>query len=96
MGAILYRSSEPIASARAHWLAELADALDEADRLAILLGREWLESDQLAVLRAQIVGARGELDALRLGGLGEVRREIAPDWTNLATWRGNLAEQPDL
>lgn len=88
-GANLYRSSGPIASARAHWLTELGQALDEADRLVILLGGERPQSDELIELRKRIVAVRGELDALRSAGVGEVRCEIGPDWTNFATWQGN-------
>ena len=92
----MYRSSEPVASARAQWLAELEQALDDADRLAIRLGREQPHSIELAALHLRIVAVRAELNALRRSGLGEVRREIDPNWTNLATWRGNLAEQTKL
>jgi len=90
----LYRSSEPVASARAHWLAELAEALEEAQRLTVLLGNERPESDELGIMRARIKAVRKELDTLRRAGLGEVRREIDPNWTNLTTWRGNLVQQP--
>ena len=90
----MYRSSEPVASARALWLAELAEALDTAERLALSL-IDWApESDEATVLRVRILAARAELTALRLAGLGEVRREIDPEWTKLASWRGNLVEQP--
>jgi len=92
-GANLYRSSETVASARAHWIAELTAALDEADRLAILLGESHSGSDELAALLVRIQAVRAELDDLRRSGLGEVRCEIDPDWTNLATWRGDLVEQ---
>ena len=93
-GANLHRSSEPVASARAHWLAELGQALDEADRLAIELGEEQHQSEELTTLRAGILTVRAELDVLRQSGLMEVRREISPDWTNFAAWRGNLVQQP--
>jgi hypothetical protein len=93
-GAILHKSSEPVASARARWLAELDQALDEADRLAIQLGEVPPQSDELVALRARIVAVRSELDTLRRNGIGEIRREIGPNWTNLPPWRGNLVEQP--
>jgi multidrug resistance efflux pump len=89
----LYRSSETVASARAHWIAELTAALDEADRVAILLGDSHSKRDELAALHDRIQAVRAELDDLRRNGLGEARREINPDWTNLATWRRNLIEQ---
>jgi len=92
----LYRSSEIIASARARWLAELAAALEEAQRFATLLGNEQPESDELGIIRARIKAVRAELESLRRAGLGELRREVNPEWTNLAKWRGNLVEQPKL
>jgi len=92
----LYQSSELVASARARWIAELAEALEAAGRVAILLGGEQAGSDELAALRDRISAARAELDALRSGGLGEVRRQIGPDWTKLAAWHGNLTERAKL
>ena len=90
----MYRSSETVASARAHWIAELSAALDEADRLAALLSDSHSGSGELAALHGRIQAVRTELDDLRRSGLGEVRREIGPDWTNLAPWRGSLPYQP--
>ena len=89
----MYRSSEAVASARAHWIAELTAALDEADRLAVLLGDSRAGAGELAALHLRIQAVRTELDELRRNGLGEVRREINPNWTNLATWRGNFIER---
>jgi len=88
----LYRSSEPVASARARWLAELAEALEEAHRVSVQLGHDHPELGEAVALRARILAVRAELDTLRRAGIAEVRREIHPDWTNLATWRGNLAK----
>ena len=85
----MYRSSGPVASARAHWLAELRQALDEADRLAILLGGERPQNHEFIALRKRIIAVRSEVDALRSAGVGEVRCEIGPDWTNFAAWQGN-------
>ena len=94
-GSNLYRSSEPVASARALWLGELAEALDEAQRLTALLGEWRPETREAATLRARIAAVRAELDALRRSGIGEVRREIDPSWTSLANWCGNLLDQPE-
>ncbi|HMI40950.1 MAG TPA: hypothetical protein VK485_06950 [Sphingomicrobium sp.] len=92
----MYQSSELVASARASWLAELEQALADADRLAIELGGEQQQGAELISLRADIVAVRAELGALRRSGLGEIRREIDPDWTNLPTWRVDLAEQREI
>ena len=84
-GAILYRSSETVASARAHWIAELTAALDEADRLRSCLANSPVQRGRgFAALHDRIQAVRAELDDLRRNGLGEARREINPDWTNLA------------
>ena len=87
-GANVYRSSETVASARAQWIAELTTALDDADRVATMLGKEQPRSAELAALHVRIEVVRAELDDLRRSGLGEVRRKIDPHWTNPATWRG--------
>jgi hypothetical protein len=89
-GAILYRSSQTVANARAQWIAELTAALDEADRLAIRLSDSHTGSDELAALHGRIQAVRAELDDLRRSGLGEVRREIDPDWSSPVTWRSSL------
>ena len=89
----MYRSTKLVASARARWLTELAQALEEAQRLAVQLGNWHPDNQDAAALRVRILAVRAELDDLRRNGLGEVRREIDPDWTNLATWRGNLPDQ---
>ena len=88
----MYRSSEPVASARARWLAELAEALEDAHRVAIQLGHDYPELDEAVALCARILAVRAELDTLRRAGIADVRREINPDWSNLAAWRGNRAK----
>lgn len=92
----MYRSSKTVASARAHWIADLTAALDEADRLAVMLGQEPSASDELAALHDRIQAVRFELAELRRNGLGEVRREIDPDWTNPTSWREKLIDQPKV
>ena len=92
----MYRSSELVANARARWLAELAEALDKAELLADDVDDWRPDNQETADLRVRILAVRAELDDLRRSGLGEVRREVGPDWTNLASWRGNLPDQAKI
>ena len=92
-GGILHRTSKPIASGRARWLDELAEALDEAHRLALLLGDRRSGSQEAVVLRVRIQAVRAEVDALRRGRFGEMRREIEPDWTQFARWARGLVDK---
>ena len=64
--------------------------------MSIQLGHDHPELGEAVALRARILAVRAELDTLRRAGIAEVRREIYPDWTNLATWRGNLAKQQKI
>ena len=96
VGANVYQSSEPVASARAHWLTELATALEEAHRLTVQLGIWRADSHESLMFGMRILAARAEVEALRRSGVAEVRREIDPDWTRLALWRGNLPDRAKL
>ena len=58
------------AAARARWLAELAVALGEADRLTSALARWRGASREAVALRSRILAARSEVEALRRSGLG--------------------------
>lgn len=91
----MHRTSKPIASGRAHWLDELAEALDEAHRLALLLGERQPGSPEAVVLRVRIQALRAEVDALRRSRFGEMRREIGPVWTQFARWVRGLVDKAD-
>ncbi len=73
------RSTELKASARAQWLAQLAEALDQALRLTLLLASCRPESDEALVLRIRLLAIRAEVDSIRRGssrpteGLEQVR-----------------------
>jgi hypothetical protein len=77
-------------AARARWLAELSDALDETQRL---LARLELREEQQAAgveLFLRIEAARLEVQSLRLSR--QSRSNPDPQWTSLAAWqdgRGN-------
>ena len=76
---------ERAAARRAKWLAELAEALDEARRLMKQLGAAegQLESVELY---ARIEAIRLEVEAIRLGRRYASRDELDPKWTGMIPW----------
>ena len=84
---------EQIAALRAEWLAQLADAIDSAQRVAWQLGSRESTSTEARELYARLEEARIELDSLR----GMVRTgafEIEPNWLQKLGWAGPEAH-PD-
>lgn len=81
-------SEQNSAALRAQWLAELAEALDEAQRLAWALGGASGLSIERQKLHARIEAARIELDHLRRGRQTRLRGETDPYWTRLGLWNG--------
>lgn len=76
--------TEVPAADRARWLAEVADALEQAHRLLFELD---LENDAAAGaldLHVRIEAARLEVQALRLSRSIVPRTRPDPNWTNLA------------
>lgn len=65
---------------RARWLAELADAIGQAQRLAWSLGVAEGDSEEARELYARLEAVRGEVDALRFGDWVPVRSEIDQNW----------------
>jgi len=78
--------TEVPAADRARWLADVADALDQAHRLLFELD---LESDVTADaldLYVRIEAARLEVQSLRLSRSITPRTGPDPNWTNLSAW----------
>ena len=78
--------TEVPAADRARWLADVADALDQAHRLLFELD---LESDVTADaldLYVRIEAARLEVQSLRLSRSITQRTGADPNWTNLPAW----------
>lgn len=71
------------AGRRARWLGELAAALDEAARLAGLVGEEMGG----ATIRRHIAEVREEVERARRGGFQGVEQK-PPKRTDFAQWRG--------
>jgi len=70
---------EQIAALRAEWCAQLAEAIEGAQRLAWQLGTEQATSIEARELYGRLEAARIELDSLR--GLHANRHcGIEPDW----------------
>lgn len=78
--------NEGPAAARARWLAELADALDEAQRLMKELGVDdgRIEAHDLC---ARIEAARVEVETIRLRRSSGGGQDFGPEWTKNIPWR---------
>ena len=67
------------AAQRAHWLAELAAALDHATRLTVELCDYCSEGKEAGQLRGRIRSLREEVDSMQKGRNANAA-EIRPDW----------------
>ena len=79
-------SNEAQAQERARWLAELAVAIDEAQRLAWRLGVAEGGSPVAKALYGRLETLRAEVASLRRAGWARHREEIEPPWMNLIPW----------
>ena len=80
-------------SNRARWLAELDEALREAERLTTLLSRHPPKSRSAMLLRTRIKAARTEVVALQQGANGA---RFAPNTHPLEMWwRGTSLSATD-
>lgn len=69
-----------VASERARWLAELAQAIAQAQKLAWTLGVVEGDNEEARELYARLEAVRAEVDSLRFGDWAHVSREVEPDW----------------
>jgi hypothetical protein len=69
-----------VASQRARWLAELAETIEQAQKLAWRLGVAEGDSDEARDLHARLGTVRAEVDSLRSGDWVDLRREIRLAW----------------
>ena len=74
-------------SERARWLAELAEALEQAQRLAWLVGQE--SGGEAMELYGRLESVRLEVQSLQLGRLKASGDEASADWTRGFPWRSN-------
>jgi hypothetical protein len=71
------------ASDRARWLAELAEAIDQAQRVAWALGIAEGDDPEAKELYGQLESARAEVESLRHGRWIRRSREPNPDWPKI-------------
>ncbi|MEO6248765.1 MAG: hypothetical protein ABIO85_09345 [Sphingomicrobium sp.] len=78
----MHAEEGPRGAARARWLAELAAALAEADRVVTMLLRWRGGSREAESLSNRIGAARSQVEALQRGGSGpDFPIEADPLWT---------------
>jgi len=76
------------AAARARWLAEVAETLEQAERLVNRLKFSGEHAASVGELELRIQVAKGEVASLRTSRPS--RTEPGPTWTNFPPW-----EQPE-
>jgi len=76
----------PGAAERARWLAELAAAVDEAQRIARTLSVSRGGCAEAEDLYGRLDAVRIEIEDLRRGGWGARATQIDPRWTSLFPW----------
>lgn len=85
---------EQIAALREQWLAQLAEAIESAQRLAWQLGTREDNSKQTRELYDRLEAARTELETLR-GLLLRPASFSEPDWLREVGWIGTLPDRAD-
>lgn len=78
--------TEAPAAGRARWLADLAEALDEAHRILFELRLPEERAAEGLDLYARIEAARLEVQSLRLSRSIASRTEPGPEWSNFILW----------
>ena len=77
----MHRStSEDVAADRARWMADLAAAIDDAQRVAWRIGIVEGSGGVAMALYRRLEIARAELDAIRTSGWATMREEFPPEW----------------
>lgn len=76
------------AAERARWLAQLAQAVEQAQRLAWSLSVSQQSTAEVEELSRSLEAVRIEIEALRRGRPGIPQREIDPFWSGLLPWSG--------
>ena len=74
------------AAERSQWLAEIAQAVDEAQRLTKRLGASAADSAAAKEIYDSLEAIRIEVDSLRRGGWVVRRGDIDPNRTHLFPW----------
>jgi hypothetical protein len=84
---------ETSATERARWLTEVAEALEQAQKLAWHMG--LLEHKRIAAMElyGRLEAARLEVQALRFGQFAAAQREYGPEWSELTPWTRDAAPE---
>lgn len=83
------RSTGPaVAAERSRWLAELAQAVGQAQRLARILGIPEGNCAEGNEIFGRLESIRIEVESLRRGSRVLPQSEVDPLWTNLFPWQG--------
>lgn len=75
-------SSESLAAERKRWLAELTEAIDEAQQLAWRISSDGSRPEAMD-LYVRLELARVEVESLRRSGWAELRQDLPSDWIEL-------------
>jgi len=89
------QSNEATATDRARWLAELAVAIEQAQKLAWRLGVSEGDDPEAKDLYSRLEAAREEVESLRRGGWAGEQRELDPFWMKLLPWRSPVLGDSD-
>lgn len=85
---------QAVALERARWLAELAQAIAQAQKLAWSLGVVEGDNGEARELYARLEALRAEVDSLRFGDWVDVRTEIDPKWVQSLFENGEALTAP--
>ncbi len=81
--ALIKRPNRWTAEEKARWLAELADAIDDAQQLVWQISASGGDRARASALYGQLEAAREEIDRLRRGTARAARLEVDPKWRDL-------------
>ena len=87
-------SDDRVAAVRARWMAELATAIEGAQRVAWQLGSAQRASLEARELYSRLEAARLELESLR-AGTRRIREELDPWLVEQLGWPGALNTPSD-
>lgn len=80
------------AADRARWLVELAEAIDQAQRVAWALGIAEGDDPDAKELYGRLESVRVEIESLRHGRWTRGSTEFDPCWTTILSDRGLLCD----
>lgn len=78
--------AEVSAMERARWLAELAVALEEAQKLAWQIGQSKEASAEAMELYGRLETVRLEVQAIRIARSDRSRADFDPEWSEYSPW----------